>query len=271
MTSTAVKTTASVDGGSGTEATARVANVLMLFASGPQTLGVSAIARQLGVSKAVIHRILRTLADRQFVMIDPQTREYRLGPAAAALGARALRDSRLRSVGLPVLADLQRQTTETTTLSALVPDGRVYLDQVESEREIKMTVELGTRFPLHAGSSGKVILAFLPLHRREELLAAKLTRLTASTHVDPEALRAELDDIRRSGLATSHGERQADAASIAAPVFDVDGAVVGAVSVCGPQSRFHVDARGEIAPALRSAAETISRGLGWAGGLPEER
>ena len=63
---------------------------------------------------------------------------------------------------MPVLRELQAGTGETTTVSAYVPGGRVYLDQVESAQEIKMTVELGRRFPLHAGSSSTCILAFLP-------------------------------------------------------------------------------------------------------------
>lgn len=270
MAEPATNDIAAPDAGPGTEAAARVANVLMLFASGSRTLGVSAIARELTLSKAVVHRILRTLADKALISVDAATREYRLGPAAAALGARALRDSGLRTVGLPVITGLQRDTGETTTLSALVPGGRVYLDQRESTREIKMTVEVGSRFPLHAGSSGKVILAYLAPRDRDEILAGNLPRLTPRTVVDADALRAELAEIRTSGIAMSRGERQADAGSVAAPVFNVDGEIVGSVSVCGPLSRVDEAARERISPALRAAADTISRGLGWAGGLPEE-
>lgn len=270
MAEPAAKGSAGADAQTGTEAAARVANVLTLFTTGPGTLGVSAVARELGLSKAVVHRILRTLTDKALLTVEPISREYRLGPAAAALGARALRDSSLRVVGVPVITELQRQTRETTTLSALVPGGRIYLDQRESTREIKMTVELGTRFPLHAGSSGKVMLAFLPESAREQILRAGLSRLTARTVTDPEALRRELTEIRALGVAMSRGERQADAGSVAAPVFDVDGAIIGSVSVCGPLSRVDDDARERISPALRAAADTISRGLGWAGGLPEE-
>src|SRR3954465_9820396 len=124
----------------GTEAAARVVDVLVLFTEGPRSWGVSAIARRLGLSKAVVHRILQTLVERGLLVTDPDTRGYVLGPTAAALGARALRDSSLRAAALPVLRRLQRETGETTTVSARVPGGRVYLDQVESTREIKMTV-----------------------------------------------------------------------------------------------------------------------------------
>ena len=142
----------------GTEAAARVADVLLAFLQGPRSLGVSALARELRLSKAVVHRILQTLVHRGLLTSDLSTREYHLGPAAAALGARSLRESDLRTLAMPVLRELQQVTGETTTVSALVPGGRVYLDQVESKKEIKMTVEVGRRFPLHAGSSSTCML-----------------------------------------------------------------------------------------------------------------
>src|SRR6476469_791348 len=85
----------------GTEAAARVADVLLMFANGPDALGVSEIARELQLSKAVVHRILQSLASRSMVRTDPGTREYRLGPGAIALGARALRGLDLRSAAQP--------------------------------------------------------------------------------------------------------------------------------------------------------------------------
>jgi DNA-binding IclR family transcriptional regulator len=253
----------------GTEAAARVADVLMAFTDGPKTLGVTAIARELKLSKAVVHRILNSLVDRKLLTSDPRTREYRLGAAAAALGARALRGSELRSAALPVLRSLQQTTNETVTVSALVPGGRVYLDQVESTREIKMTVELGRRFPLHAGSSSTCILAFMTESEQDSLLhQGNLEMLTSRTVTDPAALQQRLREIRAAGFSWSDGERQEGAGSIAAPVFGFDGEVVGAVSVCGPTARFDASTRERFVPLLLEAAETISRRLGWRGGLP---
>jgi IclR family transcriptional regulator, acetate operon repressor len=256
-----------VDGG-GTEAAGRVADVLLAFLDGPRSLGVSAIARRLDLSKAVVHRILQTLVQRGLLAPDPTSRGYLLGPAAAAVGARALRDSDLRTVAMPVLRELQRVTGETTTLSALVPGGRVYLDQVESTSEIKMTVELGRLFPLHAGSSSVCMLAFLPDDQIDAVLAGPLERLTDRTLVDPRDLRQRLAEVRRRGYASSEGERQAGAGSVAAPVFGLDGLVEGAISVCGPAARVDAAARDRFVPLLISAADSISRARGWRGGLP---
>jgi IclR family acetate operon transcriptional repressor len=252
----------------GTEGAGRVADVLLDFLEAPDSLGVSALARDLRLSKAVVHRILRTLVQRGLLETDADTREYRLGPSAAALGARALRGLDLRTTAMPVLRELQRDTGETTTVSAHVPGGRVYLDQVESAREIKMTVELGRRFPLHAGSSSTCILAFLPDEEMQAVLAGPLDLMTHRTIVDAAGLRQRIRDVRAHGFACSDGERQEGAGSVAAPVFGMDGLVKGAISVCGPAARVDSAARDRFVPLLTSAADRISRELGWRGGLP---
>jgi IclR family acetate operon transcriptional repressor len=244
---------------SGTEVAGRVADVLLLFAGGPEYLGVSAISRDLGISKAVVHRILRSLVSREMLETDPGAAGYRLGPAAVALGVSALRRFNVRNAAAPVLRRLRDVSGETTTLSGLVADERVYLDQFESPHEVKMTVEVGRRFPLHAGSSGKVILAFLPAERREALLSRPLAALTAGTVTDEAALRAELAETARDGVGVSLGERQADAGSVAAPLFGPDGEVHGSISVCGPRHRFTPEAVERYRTLVRDAAEEVTR------------
>lgn len=252
----------------GTEAAGRVADVLLAFLEGPAVHRLSVLSRDLDLSKAVVHRILQTLVERGLVVPQSPGTGYRLGPAAAALGARALRENDLRRAAMPVLRRLQEATGETTTISAVVPGARVYLDQVPSQREIKMTVELGRRFPLHAGSSSTSILAFLPEVEREAVVSGALDRLTPQTVSDPARLRARLAQVRRDGHAHSDGERQQGAGSVAAPVFGVDGAVLGAISVCGPVDRVDERARSRFVPLLVEAADDVSRALGWRGGLP---
>jgi DNA-binding IclR family transcriptional regulator len=252
----------------GTEAATRVADVLLLFTDGPESLGVTAIARSLDLSKAVVHRILQTLVERRLLVSEPTSRGYQLGPAAAALGARALRNSQLRTVAMPILRELQRVTGETTTVSARVHGGRVYLDQVESAQEIKMTVEVGRRYPLHAGSSSTCILAFLPAAEQDAVLTGDLAPLTGRTVTDPEVLRKLLAEIRSTGFAGSDSERQVGAGSVAAPVFGIDGTVLGAISVCGPAARVDAAARERFVPLVKAAADRVSRSLGWSGGLP---
>jgi DNA-binding IclR family transcriptional regulator len=220
------------------------------------------------VSKAVVHRIFQSLLSRGFLQVDPQTRAYRLGTSAAALGARALRDLDMRRAAEPVLESLRDQTGETTTLTELVGDSRVYLDQFESRQSIRMTVELGSPHALHAGGSGKSILAFLPPRRQKELIDKGLARVTPATITDPADLRAELREVAKNGFAVSLGERQHDAGSVAAPVFGPDGQVIGSISVCGPVGRFDDATVAAHAKLVLAAASDVSRRMGWPGTYP---
>ncbi len=247
-------------GAGGTLATTRVADVLLAIATSDGDVGVSALARSLGLSKSVTHRILRSLAGRGLVVARPEG-TYGVGPAAAVLGARALEDLDLRAAALPVLRRLREQTGETTTVSSLVGTARVYLDQAVSTNEVKMSVELGRGYPLHAGSTGKAILAVAPPELRAYVLGHSLPRLTEATIVAGEELERELGRIAAEGVAVSRGERQPGAGSVAAPVYAGGGVVVGAVSVCGPVDRFGPAAVERYKPLVRAAADEVTATL----------
>ena len=252
----------------GTVAADRVADVLLTFAGAEGSIGVSEISRRLGLSKAVVHRVLRSLVSRRLLAADEAEGGYRLGSAAATLGARAVRDMNLRGCALPLLNQLQEESGETATVSELVGVSRVYLDQIPSQREIKMTVELGRPFPLHAGASSRVILAFGPPDLRHQILDGPLEALTPKTIVDREKLTAELSRNAQDGVAVSYGERQPGAASVAAPLLAADGYAVGAISVCGPVDRFDDEVVRHLHPRLSEAAREVSRRLGWR--IPDE-
>lgn len=242
----------------------RAADVLLLFARAKsKTLGVTEIATELGLSKAVVHRILTSLRGRGFVELQPETRRYALGPSALGLGMSFRENADVRVMARDALVRLVRITNETATVSIRTGWNRVYLDQVTPDREVKMTVQLGKAFPLHAGSSSKAFLAFLPDGEIDAYLSRELDALTDLTITDPEKLREELDDIRQRGYAVSLGERQAYAGSVAAPILDDERNPVAVMSVCGPVERFRSEIP-ETAAALVKEARSLSARLGHA-------
>lgn len=239
----------------GTTAADRVADVLLLFARSDGPLGVSRIARSLSLSKAVVHRILQSLVSRSLVQSLPGGSAYVLGPAVASLAARAWSQHDVRSIASPVLRQLRDDTRETTTLSVLVANERIYLDQFESPQEIKMVVEIGPRFPLHSGASSRAILAHLPSSYVEQALR-QLSVLRPD--LDADAFLADLEKTRRLGWTASFNERQTGAASIAAPFFDSMGNVLGSVSACGPIFRYSGGVQSEQAELVVAAAREIT-------------
>ena len=242
----------------------RAADVLTLFARKPQpTLGVTEIAQELGLSKAAVHRLLTTLAAKGYIRVDRESRRYALGPTVLTLGLAYLERIDIRRLALPVMRDLSAATDETSTLSIRSGWTRVYVDQVTPPREVRMSVQLGQPFPLHAGSSSKAFLAFLDEAEQERYFTeAPLERLTDATIVDVPTLRAELAEIRKRGYARSFGERQAGAASVAAPVLAHLGRPAATISVCGPLERFR-DHTEEAAKLLLAATAELSAQLGY--------
>jgi IclR family transcriptional regulator, acetate operon repressor len=243
----------------------RATQVLFHFVeTASPTLGVTEIANELGISKAVVHRILTSFCERDLVVSDPESRRYSLGPAVLLLASAFRERLDIRSVAYASLQQLCVSTNETATLSIRHGWQRVYVDQVTPNREVKMTVPIGRQFPLHAGSSSKAFLAFLPEQEREEYLEeAALTAITSATITDRIALRAELDLVRRQGYAISLGERQAGAGSAAAPVFDSDGPAA-VLSLCGPLERFR-DNLSDHVELLLQTTRMLSARLGHRG------
>lgn len=239
----------------------RAIDVLLLFGLGGKgDLGVTEISGELGLSKAAVHRILTSLRSRDLIALDPDSRRYQLGPAALGLGRAYLQRIDVRSMAAPELAWLSSESEETATLSIRTGDVRMYVDQVIPDREVRMEVALGVPYPLHAGASSKAFLAYLPPTDLDAYIQRSgLSRMTDATVTDEKALRAELAEIRARGYALSFGERQAGAASAAAPVLDHENRPAAVVSVSGPAERFREEVDRAVALLLEATGRLSTR------------
>jgi DNA-binding IclR family transcriptional regulator len=158
-----------------------------------------------------------------------------------------------------------RRTEETVFISVLSSDRAsvVYVDRVESDHIIRYAGGVGDRRPLHATSSGKAILAFLPVEEREEVLRSlSLSRHTERTVTSLAALRGSLDEIRRAGVCVTVDELVAGASGIAAPVFDRYGRVAGACAIGGPTERVRPRLK-MLATEVKATARALSARLGY--------
>lgn len=239
----------------------RALDVLALFgASTTRSLGVTEIAQELGLSKAVVHRILASFRAKGFVELDGTTRRYSLGPRILFLGLDYLDGLDVLKVVREVMTALSGATNETVAFSLRSHDTRVFVDQVTPTREVRMQVPLGRPCPLHAGASSKALLAFLPPAEVDVYLdSGGLDRVTTRTVVDPRRLRRELTAIREAGYASSYGERADGAAAVASPVFGRNGTLEGVLTVCGPDDRFRASAERAAELLLDHAARASAR------------
>ena len=214
----------------------RAFDVLGALAGGP--LGVTEVADRAGLPKSTAARLLATLAREGAVEQVPGDTGYRLGPRLATLAAGLTPVRSLAALAHLALTELAVSAGEAAGLS--VPDGDLvhYIDQVDTPNPVSVRDWTGSRVPLHAVSSGQVLLAFRPPAAVERYLERPLERFTARTIVDPEALRERLRVVRHDGYAWVREEFDEGINSVAAPIADASGEVVAAVHLHGPSYRF---------------------------------
>jgi DNA-binding IclR family transcriptional regulator len=210
--------------------------VLGTLADGP--IGVTEVAERTSLPKSTAARLLASLAREGAVEQVPGDTRYRLGGRLATLAAGVLPTRSLVRLARPSLAELSAAVGEAAGLS--VPEGELvhYIDQVDTPNPVSVRDWTGSRLPMHAVSSGQVLLALRPVAALEHYLEQPLERFTERTLVDPDALQARLREVRRDGYAWVREEFDRGINSVAAPIADVSGEVVAAVHLHGPSYRF---------------------------------
>jgi IclR family KDG regulon transcriptional repressor len=248
----------------GLSSVGNAARLLKVFLSREKELGVSELARRLGLGKSTVHRLLTTLVSEGLVEQNAETGAYRLGLVMFELGQAVRVHMDLHAAVGPVLASLREETHESCQVGVLDGHEVVYVDRLESSHTLRLMNETGRRVPVHCTSSGKVLLAHLSPEALDLVLAAApLTQLTPRTIVDPVQLRADLEKVRVRGWSEAVEEREIGVASIAAPIRDTSGLVIAAVSIGGPAARMGAQQRRRLADTVVEAGEAASRRLGW--------
>ncbi len=224
--------------------------------------GVTEIATELGVHKSTAFRLVGALENRSLVTQDVDRGKYRLGVGILRLAGATAARLDLVQEGRPVCERLAQEVAETINLAVLADQTALYVDQVAGPSALQTRNWVGQRIALHATSNGKVLLAYLTPGERAACLAPVLERYTEHTIVDRRILDTHLTDVRRRGYATTVDELEIGLTAVAAPVFNIDGGVVAALSASGPGFRLTQERVPRVAEAVRRAADEISRRLG---------
>jgi DNA-binding IclR family transcriptional regulator len=209
--------------------------------AGRRGLSFTRIVEQTGIPKASAHRLLRELADLSVLSFDPTTRNYCGGIALARLGASVAVNYDLRSAARPHLEALQLETGHVATLGMRNGDEGVYVDKIEpNDFGIRLHSEIGKSFPLHATGMGKVLLAHASADDVRRIGKRQLQSFTKNTITDAKALREELGRVREAGYALDREEITRGLMCVAAPIYDAQGDIAGAMS-CTLQSYINSD------------------------------
>lgn len=235
---------------------------------GTQTkeVGVRELGQAIGLSKSSVHRILQTLRARGFVKWNPDNARYSLGMRAFEVGCGILRSMEAHAVAKPLLEQLVANVGETAFLGVLDDAELVFIDKIDGRRSVRMYADIGSRRPLHATAIGKALLAHLDRAEADRIIAAKpLSRHTKNTITDPEALRQELEKIRRQGYAEDNEEMEDGLYCVGAALFSYSGKPVAAISVSVPKIGQQPLQKDRLIKAVQQAAQEISAKLGYTG------
>ena len=236
--------------------------VIRAFDADHVQMTLSEVSRRTGLTRATARRFLLTLVELGYIRTDGRT--FELTALVLQLGYSYLSGQSLPQLAQPVLEDLSRQISESTSASVLDGSEIVYIARIHTRRLMTVGIAVGTRFPAYATSMGRVLLAGLPEDRFEDYLTTvDLQPLTDRTVTDPARLRELVAGVREQGWAVVDQELEQGLRSVAVPVYDPQGRVTAALNTSmqatmglgGPTLE---DAAASVLPHLQQASATIT-------------
>ncbi len=239
--------------------------VLRCFNAEHPSLSLTELANLLGWTRTAPYRLVYTLQRLGYLIQDPRTKRYRLGPRVLELGFEYLHSLQLPELAQPYLEQLRQETGASAHLAIL--DGReiVYVARVAARRVSAVNIHIGSRLPAHATSMGKVLLAYQPSELLDAMLnQGPLEAYTDRTITDVQELRRVLQQIREQGYVVNDQEFEPGIRSVAAPVFNARGQAVAAVNIAAPPPVLTDEFLQAVAiPAVRRVAMELSACLGF--------
>jgi IclR family KDG regulon transcriptional repressor len=241
---------------------ASAVRLLKAFSEEQVEIGISDLAKRLGVAKSTVHRLAVTLCADGMLEQNPDTGKYRLGIALFRLGSLVRRRMNVSNEARPLLRELREKVNETVHLAVLDGNEIMYVYNLESTQAIRMRSDVGVRKPAYCTAEGQAILAFQPEEVIDRVAQDGLAARTPQTITDAAKLKKVLEGVRQRGCAIEDEESEIGMRCIAAPLHNDSGEVVAAIGLAGPVSRLSRKALATFVPYVIDTAAAISARLG---------
>ncbi len=240
-------------------------NILDLLSAAHSPLKLEEITRKSQYKKTTCFRLLKTMIGLGYVEQNPVDKTYRFGNRLVSLGLSALKDMSLRRNALPVLEKLRDETGETVNLSILSGTEILFVERIMSDYLVNVNVNIGDRLPVHCASMGKVILAFSPKKKADEIISKLLFESkTDCTITSISSFKKELKEIKKKGFALNDEELEKGLRAVAAPIFNYTDEAFAAINIAWTTTRKPGrEYFTEFAPKIVTAAEKISTLMGY--------
>jgi DNA-binding IclR family transcriptional regulator len=238
-------------------------SILSLFDVDHREWTIDEMAEHTGLVRMTAYRMARTLESTAFLVRDPATNRYRLGPAAIAMSYVSDAHSAIVQAARPFLETLVKETEESVTLAVEVDGFYVCLDIINTTRPFKRMTAPGRIVGDIATVHGKIYAAFKSPEERAAILAQPLSRRTPHTITDRDVLAAELEKTVREDVAYDFEGFYLGICAVGAPVRDQFGSLVASIAVVAPRGRFGPTEQESCTRAVKKAASAFSAYLGW--------
>lgn len=236
------------------------------------SLGVREMARLTNNDKSTISRILKTLEEVGFVNKSSINGKYLISPKLFEIANRSLSSWDIRARLEPYLHKLNKLTRETILTGIVMHGDILYIHKLkalpqkkESENGREVISEIGYRVPIYNTAAGKAVLAFWPSSEREQLLKTitPFKRTSRKTVLSVEELLTELEEVKKRGYAVSDGEYSDGFSAVAAPLFNFQHKVLGAVAIVVPLSSMNQERIEELGKLVAVYCSKMSFDLGY--------
>jgi len=253
-----------VAGDGSVQAVALAFELIEHLAGSPEAIGVTALAKALGMTKSRVHRYLRTLVQLGYV-VQADGEKYGVGDRFARMARRVNEKFDLAGSAEPVLRGLSETMGHFSVVSGIEPGGVRVLATVSANSVMEIGVKRGSLLGFHYSAQGKLALAYAEPSLAERVLGAPLDKLSPKTLTDPRVLRREIAQIKKQGWAVAPGEAVLGVNALAAPIFDASGRLAGTIAVLDSIQHLGAEPSEEQIEQVRRAANAVSAMLGYAG------
>ncbi len=242
-------------------------DVLEIFLEHGDELSLSELANLCQLNITTTHRIVLTLVKRGYLNQKQKRQKYSLSTKFLQYSHVLGRRMKIRDIASPILDALNKMVGESVNIAILDRNEAVYIDHIESNKNLRIFTQIGNRVPLYCTGVGKVFLAYMDEEELEKALNSNgLLPHTAKTITDVKRLKRELAKVKREGIAIDDEETEIGVKCIASPVKNSTGSVIAALSVSGPSARFSGKRINDIEPLVKSCSLEISRAMGYQAG-----
>lgn len=238
-------------------------HLLKSFSIEDEDLGISELAKRLGVAKSTVHRLASALLDEGLLQQNPETGRYRLGIGLFTLGSLVRSRLDVTSESRSIMNDLREKTGENVRLAVLERQSVVLLHDLESPQNVRLRSTTGQLRPAFCTAEGMCLLSGLREPELKKFLAAPRTQRTPKTILDEAEIRNEIRMVKRLGYSIEDETCDEGTRSIAAPIHSGDGRIIAAIGVAGPRIRIRKSQFGKVSQLVVAAAEQISERLGY--------